>query len=109
MIQQALELALDDAGPDIRGIAALALGRSGDEKAVPVLLDMAMNGPKDIEATEVTSSPSSATMTVRNSRSPHVLHSTAAGNSHPAQDEPDRFPSDRLGEGSSRHGRGEPD
>ena len=52
MIRQALDRALDDVDPDIRSIAALTLGHSGDAKAVPVLLDMAMNGPKDIEAAE---------------------------------------------------------
>ena len=52
MIRQALGRALDDADPEIRSIAALTLGRSGEAKTVPVLLDMAMNGPKDIEAAE---------------------------------------------------------
>ncbi|WP_367647506.1 MerR family transcriptional regulator [Brevibacterium sp. CT2-23B] len=52
MIRQALDKGLDDVDPGIRSIAALTLGRSGDEKAVPVLLDMAMNGPRDIEAAE---------------------------------------------------------
>ncbi|WP_432790016.1 MerR family transcriptional regulator [Brevibacterium sp. K11IcPPYGO002] len=52
MIRQALDKGLDDVDSDIRSIAALTLGRSGDEKAVPVLLDMAMNGPRDIEAAE---------------------------------------------------------
>ena len=52
MIRQALGRALDDADPEIRSIAAVTLGRSGEAKTVPVLLDMAMNGPKDIEAAE---------------------------------------------------------
>ncbi len=52
MIRQALRRGLDDADPDIRSSAALTLGHSGDAKAVPMLLDMAMNGPKDIEAAE---------------------------------------------------------
>jgi len=61
MIRQALDQGLDDVDPDIRSIAALTLGRSGDEKAVPVLLDMAMNGPKDIEAAETLGSIVDAT------------------------------------------------
>ena len=52
MIRHALEVGLDDVDSDIRSIAALALGKAGDAKAVPVLLDLAMNGPKDIEAAE---------------------------------------------------------
>ena len=61
MIRQALDKGLDDVDPDIRSIAALTLGHSGDEKAVPVLLDMAMNGPKDIEAAETLGSIVDAT------------------------------------------------
>lgn len=52
MIRQALRRGLDDADPEVRSSAALVLGQMGDEQAVPALLDMAMNGAKDIEAAE---------------------------------------------------------
>lgn len=52
MIRQALLGGIDDDDPEIRSFAALTLGHSGEAKAVPILLDMAMNGPKDIEAAE---------------------------------------------------------
>lgn len=48
----ALRRGLADPDEEVRGIAALALGQLDDPTAVPVLLAMAMDGPKDIEAAE---------------------------------------------------------
>lgn len=52
LIGQSLRAGLDDADLEVRSIAALALGAIGDAAAVPALLTMAVDGPKDIEAAE---------------------------------------------------------
>lgn len=52
LIRTSLRAGLDDADPEMRRIAALALGVIGDAIAVPALLRMAVDGPKDIEAAE---------------------------------------------------------
>ncbi|WP_342038421.1 HEAT repeat domain-containing protein [Brevibacterium ammoniilyticum] len=52
VIAEAMRAALDDEDPEVSTIAALALGRRGDPSAVPMLLDIAMSGSKDIDAAE---------------------------------------------------------
>ncbi|UVI37961.1 MerR family transcriptional regulator [Brevibacterium spongiae] len=51
-IGQALRSGLVDDDAEVRSTAALALGALHEEAAVPTLLDMALEGPKDIEAAE---------------------------------------------------------
>lgn len=51
-ILDALGRGIADPDAEVRGIAALALGQLDEPIAVPVLLEMAMEGPKDIEAAE---------------------------------------------------------
>ncbi|NJC55878.1 MerR family transcriptional regulator [Brevibacterium marinum] len=51
-ITDALHSGLSDTDLEVRSNAALILGRMGDQAAVPDLLDLAMDGPKDIEAAE---------------------------------------------------------
>ncbi|WP_068154169.1 MerR family transcriptional regulator [Rhodococcus phenolicus] len=47
-----LRRALDDPDATIRGRAALALGARGDAGAVPVLVDLVVEGRRDVEAAE---------------------------------------------------------
>jgi hypothetical protein len=48
-----LTSALDDPDPAVRGPAALAAGRRGAREAVPILVDMIVEGTNDVEASEV--------------------------------------------------------
>lgn len=48
-----LASALDDPDPAVRGPAALAAGRRGVHEAVPILVDMIVEGTNDVEASEV--------------------------------------------------------
>ncbi|MER7175483.1 HEAT repeat domain-containing protein, partial [Streptomyces mesophilus] len=50
-----LRRALTDADPAVRGHAALALGTLGEAQAVPVLVDMIVQGSRDTDAADTLS------------------------------------------------------
>ena len=52
VITDALHAALGDLDLDVRSTAALILGQMRDSVAIPDLLELAMDGPKDIESAE---------------------------------------------------------
>ncbi len=54
-IRDALRSCLGDEDDEVRGLCAFALAGFGDAAAVPELLTIAMNGPRDIDAAEALS------------------------------------------------------